>query len=223
MRRQEKADRIGAQLDELYPTVEIPLDHRDDFTFLVAVLLSAQSTDKKVNEITPHLFDAAPTPWRMRELSVEEIKHFIRQIGLTNSKAKNLYKLCRQLIDRHGGEVPQTFEELEALAGVGHKTASVLMTQAFGHPAFPVDTHIIRLANRWGLSRGNNALKVERDVKKVFPSDEWNRRHLQIIYFGREHCPALYHDLSTCPICSWAATKKQIRDEQRTNDERRKR
>jgi endonuclease-3 len=223
MKRQERADRIGEILDDLYPTLEIPLDHRDPFTFLVAVMLSAQTTDKKVNEVTPHLFDAAPTPWEMKKLSVEEIKEYIREIGLSNSKAKRLHKMCRQLIDKHDGNVPDTFSELEDLAGVGHKTASVIMTQAFGKPAFPVDTHIIRLANRWGLSRGNTAAKVEKDIKKVFPKDEWHRRHLQIIYFGREYCPALYHDLSECPICSWAATKKRIREEKKANDERRKR
>jgi len=221
MRRADKADRIGQILDELYPETPIPLDHRDPFTLLVAVVLSAQSTDKKVNEVTPALFDAAPTPQAMAELSVDEIKHFIRQIGLTNSKSKNLHGLATRLVQEHDGQVPDTFAALEALPGVGHKTASVVMAQAFGHPAFPVDTHIHRLAARWGLSDGKSVGKTEKDLKKVFPRETWNARHLQIIFFGREHCPALYHDLETCPICSWTATNKRKREEARANAERR--
>jgi endonuclease-3 len=222
MKRSEKAEKIQRLLDELYPSVDIPLDHVDPFTFLIAVLLSAQTTDKKVNEVTPALFAAAPTPCAMAKLSVEQIHHYIRQIGLANQKAKNIRKLSELLVER-GGEVPRTFEELEALPGVGHKTASVLMAQAFGVPAFPVDTHIHRLAQRWGLSDGSNVAKTERDLKRTFPEESWNRLHLQIIYFGREHCPALYHDLDTCPICSWAASQKHKRAEQQADRERRQR
>lgn len=217
MKRADKARRIHTMLDELYPEVPVPLDHTDAFTLLVAVLLSAQTTDKKVNEISPALFAAAGTPQTMASLTVEEIKHLIRQIGLSNTKAKNLYKLCRLVLERHGGEVPQTFEELEALPGVGHKTASVVMSQAFGVPAFPVDTHIHRLAARWGLSDGKNVDKTERDLKALFPREAWNDLHLQIIFFGREYCPARYHDLTECPICSWAATKKRIAEEAKMN------
>lgn len=223
MRRAEKAERILEQLDALYPERPIPLDHTDPFTLLVAVLLSAQTTDKKVNEVTPELFEAAPTPAAMAELSEAEIKHFIRQIGLANTKARNLKKLAAILVEQHGGQVPESFEALEALPGVGHKTASVVMAQAFGHPAFPVDTHIHRLAARWGLSDGKNVTKTEQDLKKLFPRDRWNDVHLQIIFFGREYCPALYHDLSTCPICGWAATKKRMREEADANTARRKR
>lgn len=222
MRRAEKAARIADQLEALYPETPIPLDHRDPFTLLVAVMLSAQTTDKKVNEVTPALFDAAPDPASMAALSFDEIKHHIRQIGLTNSKAKNLGGLSRRIVEVHGGEVPRTFAELEALPGVGHKTASVVMAQAFGHPAFPVDTHIHRLAARWGLSDGKNVTRTEADLKKVFPKERWNKLHLQIIFFGREYCPALYHDLSTCPICGWAATKKRIKEEADTNAARSK-
>ncbi|MEL7058430.1 MAG: endonuclease III [Acidobacteriota bacterium] len=216
MKRAEKAERIASQLAELYPEPPIPLDHTDSFTLLVAVLLSAQTTDKKVNEVTPALFADAPTPAAMAALEVEEIRNHIRQLGLAPQKAKNLSKLSRMLVDR-GGDVPQTFEELEALPGVGHKTASVVMAQAFGHPAFPVDTHIHRLAARWGLSNGKNVETTERDLKKLFPRSAWNDLHLQIIYFGREHCPARFHDLTTCPICSWASTKKRQREEAREN------
>lgn len=223
MRRDEKAIRIHAQLDELYPTVPIPLDHSDPFTLLVAVVLSAQTTDKKVNEVTPQLFARAPTPEAMRELEVEEIRELIRAIGLAPQKAKALRGLSEKLVREFGSRVPQTFEELESLPGVGHKTASVVMAQAFGHPAFPVDTHIHRLAQRWGLSNGKSVEKTERDLKKVFPQSAWNKLHLQIIYFGREYCPALRHDLTTCPICSWAASKAQIRAELRRAEEMRAR
>lgn len=223
MTRQEKADKIRAILDGLYPQVHIPLEHVDPFTLLVAVVLSAQTTDKKVNEVTPVLFERASRPEEMARLEVDEIRHLIREIGLANQKAKSLQKMSEILVEEHGGEVPRTFEELEALPGVGHKTASVVMTQAFGLPAFPVDTHIHRLADRWGLSDGKNVAKTERDLKKVFPEETWGKVHLQIIYFGREHCPALYHDLEGCPICSWAATKKRIREEARKNHSRRRR
>lgn len=217
MKRAEKAARIRMQLEELYPETPIPLDHVDPFTLLVAVLLSAQTTDRKVNEVTPRLFAVAPTPERMMALDVEEIRELIRELGLAPQKAKALYGLCRQLVETHGGEVPASFEALEALPGVGHKTASVVMAQAFGVPAFPVDTHIHRLAARWGLSDGRSVEKTERDLKRVFPRESWNRLHLQIIFFGREYCPARYHDLSACPICSWAATRKRIREEAALN------
>ncbi len=217
MRRAEKASRIIEILDGLYPEVPVPLDHHDPFTLLVAVLLSAQTTDKKVNEITPALFAAAPTPEALAALEVPQIKEFIKQVGLANNKAKALKGLGSKLMAEHGGEVPASFEALEALPGVGHKTASVVMAQAFGVPAFPVDTHIHRLAARWGLSDGKNVTKTERDLKAVFPRERWNDLHLQIIFFGREYCPARYHDLTTCPICGWAATKKRIREEEGAN------
>ena len=209
MKRQEKADRIGEILDDLYPEPPIPLDHTDPYTLLVAVALSAQTTDKKVNQVTPALFAVADTPETMSALGPDRILALIREIGLAPTKAKNLWLAANQIIDA-GGELIPTFEFLESLAGVGHKTASVVMAQAFGVPAFPVDTHIHRLAARWGLSNGTTVERTERDLKSVFPRDTWNRRHLQIIFFGREHCPALRHDLRGCPICAWAATKKRI-------------
>ena len=222
MKRADKAERIGALLDELYPEQPIPLDHVDAFTLLIAVLLSAQTTDKKVNEVTPALFAAGPSPQAMAALPVETILGHIRQLGLAPTKAKNVRRLSELLVERHEGQVPASFEELEALPGVGHKTASVVMAQAFGVPAFPVDTHIHRLAARWGLSDGKNVAKTERDLKAVFARETWNARHLQIIYFGREYCPALYHDLSSCPICGWASTKRRQEEERRSNASRRK-
>ena len=212
MRRAEKADKIGEQLDELYPTLSIPLEHTDPYTLLVAVMLSAQTTDKKVNEVTPVLFARADTPEKMAELEVEEIRKIIRQIGLAPTKAKNLRKMAEQIIEDGDGVRPD-WNFLESLAGVGHKTASVVMSQAYGVPAFAVDTHIHRLAARWGLSNGKNVTKTEIDLKMVFPMETWNRRHLQIIYFGREYCPARNHNLEQCPICGWAASKKRIREE----------
>lgn len=209
MQRQEKADRIRAQLAALYPNPPIPLDHSDPYTLLIAVLLSAQTTDVRVNQVTPALFALARTPQAMAELPVERILAAIRTCGLAPAKAKNISALSRLLLERHGGQVPRTLEELEALPGVGHKTASVVMTQAFGVPTFPVDTHIHRLAERWGLSDGSSVEKTERDLKALFPESSWNKLHLQIIYFGREHCPALRHDMQHCPICSWAASKKR--------------
>ena len=217
MTRREKARRIAGILDELYPTVDVPLQHADPFTLLVAVVLSAQTTDKLVNTVTPALFARASTPERMAALPVEEIQSLIRRIGLTQAKAKNLKRLSEILVEKHGGEVPRTLEELEELPGVGHKTASVVLNQAFGLPAFPVDTHIHRLAARWGLSSGKNVETTERDLKQVFPEESWGKVHLQIIYFGREYCPALYHDLEGCPICSWAASKKRKEEERRRN------
>lgn len=206
MDKQARADRIGEILDELYPEPPIPLDHTDAFTLLVAVLLSAQTTDARVNRVTPALFQAAPNAATMATLSVEQILDLIKTCGLAPTKAKNIHKLANILVDEHGGQVPQSLEELEALPGVGHKTASVVMTQWFGKPAFPVDTHIHRLARRWNLSSGKNVETTESDLKAVFPEDTWNRRHLQIIYFGRDHCPALRHDFDACMICQWAST-----------------
>ena len=215
MRRDEKASRISIILDELFPETPIPLDHVDPYTLLVAVLLSAQSTDKKVNQITPDLFSRASTPQDMCKLKVDEIQEMIREIGLAPTKARNIHLMAQQLIDRHDGEVPADLEALEDLAGVGHKTASVVMVQAFGVPAFPVDTHIHRLASRWGLSKAKNVQQTEKDLKALFPEQEWHKRHLQIIFFGREYCPARHHDLKACPICSWAASKKRIAEEKR--------
>ena len=212
MRRADKAHKIQVILTERYPTVPVPLDHSDPFTLLVAVLLSAQCTDVRVNMVTPTLFGMAGTPQAMAERSVEEILECIRSCGLAPSKAKNIRRLS-EILAEQGGEVPRSFASLEALPGVGHKTASVVMAQAFGVPAFPVDTHIHRLAARWGLSDGTTVERTERDLKAAFPRESWNRLHLQIIYFGREFCPARGHELATCPICSWAATKKRIREE----------
>ncbi|MEM8708716.1 MAG: endonuclease III [Actinomycetota bacterium] len=209
MRRAEKADRIGEILDDLYPKPPIPLDHTDPYTLTVAVALSAQTTDKKVNEVTPALFARAGTPEKMAELSPDEILGYIKQVGLAPTKAKNLSTMAHQILDA-GGEIIPDWDFLESLAGVGHKTAGVVMAQSFGVPSFPVDTHIHRLAERWGLSNGTTVERTERDLKAVFPEETWNRRHLQIIFFGREYCPARNHDLATCPICAWAATKKRI-------------
>lgn len=223
MTKSEKARRILEILDELYPEVDIPLAHRDPFTLLVAVVLSAQTTDKLVNQVTPDVFARAPTPERMAALDAEEIRSLIRKIGLAASKAKNLQRLSEILVAEHGGQVPRTLEELERLPGVGHKTASVVLNQAFGIPAFPVDTHIHRLAARWGLSDGRSVERTERDLKKVFPEETWGKAHLQIIYFGRERCPALWHDLDACPICSWAASRAKKEAERKRNRELRRR
>jgi endonuclease-3 len=221
MTRAQKALRIARILDELYPEPPIPLRHRDPYGLLVAVVLSAQCTDVRVNEITPILFARASSPGDMAKLDVREIRRIIRPCGLSPAKSKAIRDLSKILVEQHGCRVPQSFEELEALPGVGHKTASVVMAQAFGVPAFPVDTHIHRLASRWGLSNGSNVLRTERDLKAVFPESRWNALHLQIIYFGREHCPARGHDLASCRICSWAATKKRIREEERRSPARR--
>ncbi|MEM1229464.1 MAG: endonuclease III [Pseudomonadota bacterium] len=216
MKRADKAPRIMEILDELYPETPVPLDHSDPFTLLIAVLLSAQTTDKKVNEVTPALFAAGPTPAAMSRLTVDQILGHIRVLGLAPSKAKNIARLSQMLVEQDS-EVPRDYEGLEALPGVGHKTAAVVMSQAFGVPAFPVDTHIHRLAARWGLSDGHTVEKTERDLKRIFPEDRWNRLHLQIIFFGREHCPARFHDLAQCPICGWASTKKRQQEEARSN------
>jgi endonuclease-3 len=220
VKRAEKAERILKILDEFYPEMEIPLSHRDPYTLLVAVLLSAQCTDVKVNQITPTLFARASTPQEMAKLSVAEIRRIVKPCGLAPSKSKAIAGLSRILLEKYGGEVPQTFEDLERLPGVGHKTASVVMAQAFGRPAFPVDTHIHRLAARWGLSNGRSVEQTERDLKKLFPQETWGRLHLQIIYFGREHCPARGHDLTSCPICCWAASKARIRRERTRHSSR---
>ena len=210
MRRSERVEVILQRLHEQYPETPVPLDHSDPFTLLIAVLLSAQCTDKKVNEVTPALFAAGPTPAAMAALEEEQILAFIRQLGLAKTKARNVRRLAQILVTAYDGDVPQSFEELEALPGVGHKTASVVMAQAFGVPAFPVDTHIHRLAWRWGLSSGKNVVQTERDLKRLFPRESWNKLHLQIIFFGREHCPARGHRSDDCPICSWAGVKVRL-------------
>ena len=213
MSRAAKARRIGEILDRLYPTTPIPLHHADPFTLLVAVMLSAQTTDKKVNEVTPALFELASTPAAMAAASEKTILAHIRALGLAPTKAKNLKALSQKLVDEFGGVVPSEEAALESLPGVGHKTASVVRAQAFGIPAFPVDTHIHRLAARWGLSSGRNVVQTEGDLKAVFAKDTWNKRHLQIIYFGRQYCPARGHDMTKCPICSWAASRARIAQE----------
>ena len=217
MKRKEKAERIQKMLEELYPEIPVPLDHETPFQLLIAVLMSAQTTDLKVNQVTPELFKQGPTPEKMASLEVAHIQSMIREVGLAPTKAKNIKRLSELLLERHDGEIPSTFEELEDLPGVGHKTAGVVLAQAFGIPAFPIDTHIHRLAARWGLSNGRNVEQTEKDLKAVFPMNAWNDLHLQIIFFGREYCPARYHDLSQCPICSWAATKKRIAEEAKMN------
>lgn len=206
MNKQERANQIYRILNELYPAPPIPLKHQDSYTLLIAVVLSAQCTDARVNTITPKLFSKADNPEAMIRLSVADIQEIIRPCGLSQRKAKAIWDLSWILVHDHGGQVPASFEELEALPGVGHKTASVVMSQAFEQPAFPVDTHIHRCAFRWGLSSGKSILQTEKDLKKLFPKSSWNRLHLQIIYFAREYCPARKHDAGVCPICS------QIRD-----------
>ena len=222
MKRKEKAIRIAEILQDLYPETPIPLDHTDAFTLLVAVLLSAQTTDKKVNEVTPALFARANTPEAMSACSVDELRILIREIGLAPTKAKNLKAMATRLVEVFNGQVPASFDALESLPGVGHKTASVVMSQAFDVPAFPIDTHIHRLASRWGLSDGSSVERTERDLKALFHKSSWNQLHLQIIFFGREFCPARYHDLSTCQICSWASTKKRQREEAKMNQRKKK-
>lgn len=191
-------------LDRLYPKTPIPLKHKQNnhFTFLVAVLLSARATDKVVNKITPALFKLADTPEKMMKVPVKKIREIIKPIGLSPAKAKNIKALSKILAEEFGGRLPASFAELESLPGVGHKTASVVMAQAFNQPAFPVDTHIHRLAHRWGLSNGKSVTQTERDMKKVFPKERWRKLHLQMIFFGREHCPALRHKKDACPICA---------------------
>lgn len=202
MTKQETANEIAGILEELYPETPIPLTHQDPYTLLVAVLLSAQCTDERVNKVTPFLFEQANNPREMVEMEVDDIKAIIRPCGLSPRKSKAIHELSQIILDKHGGEVPQSFADLEAMPGVGHKTASVVMSQAFGVPAFPVDTHIHRLAYRWKLSTGKNVEKTEADLKRLFPRESWNKLHLQIIFFGREYCPARGHDPYKCPICS---------------------
>ena len=213
MRKAEKVEKISQILDEHFARPPIPLDHKDAYTLLVAVLLSAQCTDERVNLVTPGLFELADNAKDMAKLPVEKILEAIRSCGLAPTKAKNILKLSEILVEEYDGVVPNTLEQMEALPGVGHKTASVVMTQAFGMPAFPVDTHIFRLARRWGLSRGKNVDAVEKDLKKLFPEDDWGKVHLQFIYFGRKFCPARGHIPEDCPICSWGGVKKVLAEE----------
>jgi endonuclease-3 len=202
MTKKEKAAAITKILEKLYPNPPVPLDHKDHYTLLIAVLLSAQCTDVRVNQITPHLFKMADNPYDMVKHSIEEIREIIKPCGLSPAKSKAIFNLSQILIDKHKGKVPHTMEELEELPGVGHKTASVVMIQAFNVPAFPVDTHIHRLIYRWGLSDGSSVTQTERDCKKLFPIEKWIKLHLQIIYFGREYCPARGHHPEKCPVCS---------------------
>ena len=207
MTEQEKVRIIIDTLEKLYPQTPIPLRHRDPYTLLIAVLLSAQSTDVRVNTVTPELFSRANTPEKMVQLSPEEIEGIIHPCGLAPRKSRAIWELSRILIDAHGGKVPPDMEALEQLPGVGHKTASVVMAQAFGEATFPVDTHIHRLIHRWGLSSGKNVEQTEKDCKRLFPREQWNKLHLQIIFFGRQHCPARGHDPAACPLCSKVGRK----------------
>jgi endonuclease-3 len=202
LKRADKIKFISDTLDELLPNPPIPLDYTSPFTLLIAVVLSAQCTDIRVNQVTKVLYKKAKTPAAMVKLGVEKIAEIIKPCGFFNTKSKNIYNLSKTLVEKYGGEVPRTFEELEALPGVGHKTASVMMIHAFKTPAFPVDTHIHRLAKRWGLSDGSSVEQTEADLKKIFPKEEWEKRHLQIIYFGRTYCKAMGHKPENCPICS---------------------
>lgn len=207
MTKKERADFIVETLNKLYPDPPIPLDHKDAYTLLIAVLLSAQCTDVRVNQVTPALFKLADNPYKMAKIPVEKIKEIIRPCGLSPRKSQAISELSKILIEKHNGNVPDTFKDLEELPGVGHKTASVVMSQAFGYPAFPVDTHIHRLAYRWNLSSGKNVEQTEKDLKKIFPENIWNILHLQIIYYGREYCMARGHDPEKCIICSKVGRK----------------
>lgn len=202
MNKQQRAKLIQKVLNAYFPNPEVPLHHTSPYTLLIAVLLSAQCTDARVNQVTPRLFAKAKTPKAMITLSISEIEKIIRTCGLSNNKAKAIWNLSKQLVENHDGKVPETFEELEALPGVGHKTASVVLSHAFHKPAFPVDTHIHRCAKRWGLSSGKDVRQTERDLKKLFPEKDWEKLHLQIIYFARKYCPARDHKKAECPICS---------------------
>lgn len=202
MNKKGRAQLIEKVLEEYFPSPSIPLYHKDPYTLLIAVILSAQCTDARVNLITPKLFSKADTPKKMISLTIEEIKKIIQSCGLSNTKAKNIWNLSKKLLENHKGKVPKNFEELIALPGVGRKTASVVLSQAFEIPAFPVDTHIHRCAKRWGLSSGKNVLQTEKDLKKLFPKPKWNKIHLQIIYFARKYCPSRAHNIKKCPICS---------------------
>lgn len=202
MTRKQKAVEIAKILEELYPETPIPLDFKDQYSLLIAVLLSAQCTDVRVNQVTPRLFAKADNPYQMVELNIEEIRDIINPCGLAPAKSKNIHRLSEILIEKYNGMVPDTFAELESLPGVGHKTASVVMSQGFGFPAFPVDTHIHRLAERWALSNGKSVEQTEKDLKSLFPKESWNKLHLQIIFYGREYCPARGHNPEKCIICS---------------------
>lgn len=208
MLKKERAQYVMEELERLYPQTPIPLDHTDNYTLLVAVLLSAQCTDERVNQVTPALFELANNPYDMVKQSVDDIRAIIKPCGLSPRKSKAIWELSRILIEAHNGEVPESFPALEALPGVGHKTASVVMSQGFGHPAFPVDTHIHRLAQRWGLSKGKNVDMTERDLKKLFPKEAWNKLHLQIIFYGREFCTARGCNGLTCPMCKTLYPKR---------------
>jgi endonuclease-3 len=214
-RRQRHAQKIQRILDELYPIVGSPLAHETPFQLLVATILSAQCTDARVNMVTPALFARAPDAATMSKLTARHVLPFIKSLGLARGKAKNLVAMAKLLVKRHGGEVPRTLEELEELPGVGHKTAGVVVAQAFGEPAFPVDTHIHRLAGRWGLSRARSVAEVERDLKALFPRDRWNALHLQIIFFGRSHCRARGHVKADCPVCRWAMSNARVTREKK--------
>jgi len=222
--KKEKVQEIMRILDKLYPETPIPLKHqkKNPYTLLIAVLLSARATDVIVNKITPVLFKLADTPEKMAKMPVSKIREIIKPVGLSPAKSKNIKELSKILAEKYGGKVPRTFEDLESLPGVGHKTASVVMVQAFGVPAFPVDTHIHRLAARWGLTSGKNVVQTEKDLKRLIPKDKWGRLHLQIIFFGREYCPALRHDFSRCPICS-KFVKKSLRGPNSIGGKRKKR
>ena len=202
MNEKEKAKKIIKILNKIYPKAPVPLKSKNTFTLLISVLLSAQCTDINVNNVTKNIYPKYFRPEHFVKLGRKKIEKLIKKIGIFRVKAKSIYLMSKQILKKHNGKVPRTFEELEKLPGVGHKTASVVMSQAFGVPAFPVDTHIHRLAYRWCLSTGKNVDKTEKDLKRLFPKDKWNRLHLQIIFFGREYCPARGHDMSTCPICS---------------------
>ncbi|MCB0509131.1 MAG: endonuclease III [Chitinophagales bacterium] len=212
MTKVEKVEFVISKLESLYPEVPVPLDHKDNYTLLVAVLLSAQCTDVRVNQITPILFAMADNPFDMIKHSVEEIKEIIKPCGLSPMKSKGIYGLSQILVEKFDGKVPNSFEELEKLPGVGHKTASVVMSQGFGVPAFPVDTHIHRLMYRWTLSNGKNVVQTEKDAKRLFPKELWNKLHLQIIFFGREYCPARGHHPNTCPICKEIGRKELFKN-----------
>lgn len=211
MTKAEKVKDILKRLDKYVPETPVPLQHTDAYTLLISVLLSAQCTDERVNKTTPHLFKVADNPFDMVKLSVEEIREIIKPCGLSPMKSKGIHGLSKILIEKHNGEVPSTFEELEELPAVGHKTASVVMTQWFGKPAFPVDTHIHRLAYRWGLSSGKNVAQTEKDLKRLIPEKKWNKVHLQFIYFGRTYCPARNHHWKDCPICA-KYLRKELRN-----------
>ena len=225
MKRADKADKIARMLDELYPDPIGPLQGNDgdSYPLLIKVLLSAQCTDARVNVVAPHLFERAATVDKMARLAPKTIEAIIRPCGLAPRKSVAIRDLSRILLAEHGGQVPRTFEELEALPGVGHKTASVVMGQAFGLPAFPVDTHIHRLAERWGLSAARNVVQTERDLKKLFHEETWHKVHLQFIFFGREYCPARGHAMIECPVCSWAASKARIQRDTRSSQPKRRR